>query len=195
LNIYTSATGSALIQDSLYATGIAASGAAIYSESTASIKNCKFSSNTVKGSGGVMYCDNCILTVTNSTFNDNRCTNGDGGALYIQGNATIQSSNFTANDAVAHGGAVSKSNDATLQLINTQFRLNTAGRAGASPFDNGVYVNASVTIDTATVFIDNTATCCYAKGLGSAVVINYSSSSIYSTNYTHDTCQDVDSGG
>jgi predicted outer membrane repeat protein len=194
--IYTSAGGITRVQDSLFSTGLASSGAAIYSESTTSINNCKFNSNVAKTSGGVIYCDGCIITVSDSTFSDNRCTNGDGGALYIQGSAIIQDSTFTANDAVANGGAVVIDSNTTLQLSNARFQLNTAGRAGAALFNNGKYVDASITIDNMTVFTDNSATCCYAQGIGSLKSATTTNSSISTTSSTGSyTCQDLDSGG
>jgi predicted outer membrane repeat protein len=180
---------STTIRSSIFTNGTAASGAAVYSASTLSIDSCIFDANIAKTAGGSVYCDACTLKTNRCTFNNNICTNGDGGAMYIEGVATISDSNFTANDAIAHGGAIVVSNSTdtkTLQLSNVQFLKNTAGRAGAAIFSNGVYLNASITVDTVTSFQQNTAVCCYAQGIGSAAT----NSGIDNSN-----CQDIDSGG
>jgi predicted outer membrane repeat protein len=111
------------------------------------------------------------------------------GAIYIEGTATISNSNFTANDAVAHRGAIVLNNSTdtqTIQLSNVQFKQNTAGRAGAAIFSNGVYLNTSITVDASTSFQQNTAVCCYAAGIGSAVT---------NSGINNSTCHDVGSGG
>jgi hypothetical protein len=187
--IYSAIGSDTTIQNSTFTSGTAASGAAVYSQSVMTIDSCAFTTNTANTAGGSVYCDGCTLKTNRCTFSNNNCTNGDGGAMYIEGTANISDSNFTANDAIAHGGAivVSTSTDTkTLQLSNVQFLQNTAGRAGAAIFSNGVYLNTSITVDTSTSFQQNTAVCCYAAGIGSAVT---------TSSFNSSTCQDIDSGG
>jgi predicted outer membrane repeat protein len=187
--IFSAIGSNTTIQNSTFTSGTAASGAAVYSQSVMNIGSCAFNANTAKTAGGSVYCDACTLTTNRSTFSNNKCTNGDGGAMYVEGIANISDSTFTANDAIAHGGAIVVSNSTdrqSLQLINTQFIQNTAGRAGAAIFSNGVYLNTSITVDTVTSFQQNAAVCCYAQGIGSAVT---------SSSIDNSTCQDIDSGG
>jgi predicted outer membrane repeat protein len=187
--IYSAIGSNTTIRSSTFTSGTAASGAAVYSQSVMTIDSCAFTTNTANTAGGSVYCDACTLATNNSTFSNNKCTNGDGGAMYIKGIATISDSNFTANDAIAHGGAIVLNNSTdtqTLQLSNVQFLQNTAGRAGAAVFSNGVYLNASITVDASTSFQQNTAVCCYAAGIGSAAT---------SSGNVNSTCQGIDSGG
>jgi predicted outer membrane repeat protein len=187
--VYSAIGSTTFIRSSTFSSGTAASGAAVYSQSVMTIDSSAFNANTAKTAGGSVYCDACTLTTHSSTFSNNNCTNGDGGAMYIEGTATISDSNFTVNDAIAHGGAIVVSNSTdtrTLQLSNVQFLQNTAGRAGAAIFSNGVYLNASIIADTSTSFQQNTAVCCYAAGIGSAVT---------NSGIDNSTCQDIDSGG
>jgi predicted outer membrane repeat protein len=187
--IYSTIGSNNTIKNSTFTSGTAASGAAVYSQAVMTIDSCAFTTNTANTAGGSVYCDACTLTTSSSTFSNNNCTNGDGGAMYIKGIATIRDSNFTANDAIAHGGAIAVSNSTTtqtLQLSNIQFLQNTAGRAGAAIFSNGVYIDTSIIVDSSTSFQQNTAVCCYAQGIGSAVT---------SSSIDNSTCQDIDSGG
>jgi hypothetical protein len=187
--IYSAIGSNTTIKNSTFTSGTAASGAAVYSQAVMTIDSCAFTTNTANTAGGSVYCDACALTTSSSTFSNNNCTNGDGGAMYIKGVATISNSNFTANDAIAHGGAIVVSNSTdtqTLQLSNIQFLQNTAGRAGAAIFNNGAYIDTSIEVDSSTSFQQNTAVCCYAQGIGSAVT---------SSSIDNSTCQDIDSGG
>eukprot|EP00953_Heterococcus_sp_UTEX-ZZ885_P015700 8841-Heterococcus_DN1.PRE.1 len=189
--IYSAIGSNTTIRSSTFTSGNAASGAAVYSQSVMTIDSCAFTTDTANTAGGSVYCDACALATNSSTFSNNKCTNGDGGAVYIKGTATISDSNFTANDAIAHGGAIVVSNSTVtstqkLQLSNVEFLKNTAGRAGAAIFSNGVYLNTSLEVDTSTSFQQNTAVSCYAAGISSAVT---------TSSFDNSTCQDIDSGG
>jgi predicted outer membrane repeat protein len=91
-------------------------GGAIYSGpmGSVSVSNSTFDGN--KGSiGGAIRILNSNLTVTNSTFKNNKAvdaTLGNGGAIYIDGangdngKINITGSTFTTNSATAYGGAL-----------------------------------------------------------------------------------------
>jgi predicted outer membrane repeat protein len=199
--IYSDTTGTATIEESVFTSGTAPTGAAIYLQSTASIIDCVLSNNKATTSGGAVHCDDCILLTTNSNYTDNAVLNGDGGALYIQGNATVNACRFTANDAIAHGGAILNSENSTTTIIATHFILNVAGRAGAAVFSDGSFTsNRSVVFSSDTTFQNSSATCCYAAGYGMSStqqqhaiisgrnVLTATPAAVYS-------CEDIDSGG
>ncbi len=84
-------------------------GGAIHIEGSAQyvLENCIFSNNWAKYSGGAIYNDNSNpLTLTNCQFKSNCADTISGGAIYSNGDVTIENSTFTSNKADFEGGAL-----------------------------------------------------------------------------------------
>jgi predicted outer membrane repeat protein len=200
--IYSDTTGTATIEQSVFDSCTAATGAAVYLQSAASVSDCVLSNNKAATAGGAVYCDTCILTTNSCNYTNNAVLNGDGGALYIlQGYAIINTCKFIANDAIAHGGAILNSDNSSTVITATQFKYNIAGRAGAAIFSDGSFIsNKSVVVSSDTTFMNSSATCCYATGYGmSSQHTTTSSREITTATTTAATavysCEDIDSGG
>jgi len=119
-------SGSVTVTDSTFdqnAGAINTAGTLIATDST-------FAGNT-GGNGGAITSDG-PLTVTNCTFYDNNAP-GNGGAILSAGTATVSNSTFVANSAGSNheGGAIDKSGNTTLTIINCTFSSNGAGTGGA----------------------------------------------------------------
>jgi hypothetical protein len=57
------------------------------------------------GCGGGLYCNGAMLTVTNSTLDNNYAGSGDGGALYVNGgNVSLSNDTIESNKAAVGGG-------------------------------------------------------------------------------------------
>jgi predicted outer membrane repeat protein len=223
--VYGSKGSYVSINNSMFTKGQSAFGAAAYFESsTVFIDSSIFADNSVRSAGGSLYCEACTLDVTTSSFHKNKCTTGDGGAIYIDVNSkeNIDTCIVTMNDAVAHGGAICSSlSTTTTQLLisNTEFIYNTAGRSGAAVFYNGIESENSTvnsgngsSSSTTTMITDeminattnnvsyngNTASCCYAQGYSSSTLLKPITDDTTANTPTITpsyTCQDIDSGG
>ncbi|WP_407424051.1 hypothetical protein [Methanobrevibacter sp.] len=111
-----------------------------------SIENCVFENSTSLHNGGAIYYDAGgweyyegpprIMAVRNSTFKD--CESQFGGAiLQLNGNLTVDNSDFMSNAAKYKGGAVYTSLT-KLTITDSEFDDNSAGKqAGALYFDYG----------------------------------------------------------
>ena len=88
----------------------------IHNGIVATLENCTFTGNTAGNGGALFNSDTGTLTVTNCTFTENveTGTNG-GGAVFVKGTVTINSSEFDGNQA-AKGGAVYVHNQAAAKL-------------------------------------------------------------------------------
>ena len=76
-------------------------GGAICSEITVNVADSNFTGNTASVEGGALYMGSGNIENSNFTNNyaGNEYGNGDGGAVYITGNATVVNSKFTGNKA------------------------------------------------------------------------------------------------
>ncbi|WP_458404733.1 right-handed parallel beta-helix repeat-containing protein [Methanobrevibacter sp.] len=87
-----------------------ADGGAIYGTASATntiISDCNFTNNKAEwnnGNGGAVYL-NGDATITNCNFNQNTAATSYGG-VYIAGSATVSNSNFTDNTGSTHGAAL-----------------------------------------------------------------------------------------
>jgi hypothetical protein len=71
------------------------------------ISGCSFSSNRGVLGGGAIFITSGLCEITDSTFDNNRCTTGNGGAVSISGGTCmIAGSTFTGNYAEYSGGAI-----------------------------------------------------------------------------------------
>lgn len=114
-------------------------GGGIHNTGDLTIRGCKFDHNTagyqsglyVIGRGGAAYnAGGANLRIENSTFTSNESTEGDGGAIFNEGNLSIDESSFTGNEASGSGGAI-HNNEATLILASSQLNDNTSNSGGA----------------------------------------------------------------
>jgi len=76
-------------------------GGAVSSDRTVNIADCNFTANRASVEGGAFYTGSC--NIENSNFTNNIASNGrysgDGGAVYINGNATVVNCDFIGNEA------------------------------------------------------------------------------------------------
>ncbi len=122
------------------------------SNSSPTVSNCTFTSNTASSFGGAMYnAASCNAVVTNCVFTSNVGSNY-GGGIYNTGNAPVISScSFNANTGY-HGGGVYNTN-ATPVISSCTFSNNVATVYGGGISNNGT-TSATVTGST---FTGNTA--------------------------------------
>lgn len=99
-----------------------------------------FSGNRARLGGGAGYLSQTAARILQSTFGDNRATNGIGGAIqFVRGSPSLDQVTFNGNAAAAQGGAILSSSAAL-----TMSRLILWGNSGSG---GEVYVNAgSVTL-------------------------------------------------
>ena len=131
------------------------------------LENVTISDSVSGNNGGGLYFDggSKTLTITNSTFHNNRTDNtskgGKGGALFVNAQtATITGSAFTSNQGATTGGAIH--NDGALTIENSTISGNTSVHDGG-----GVYTKsgASTTLKHVTIH-NNTVSTSSKNGLG-----------------------------
>lgn len=113
---------------------------------------CSTGSVSPNSFGGAIY-NRGTLSVTNSTFEMNQ-TNGNGGAIYSSGNASITITNvtFKKNVALATGGAVaSLGSNGSLAIRNSYFSENGSGNGGGA-----VRVKGRLNIENSTFYMNVT---------------------------------------
>ena len=123
------------------------------------IENCTFTGNhltnmTEGHNGGAIDCRGENLTIDYVDFTNNGAYTG--GAIYMSSdskNIHVFDSNFTANYAVGDGGALGLKAEA-LNINNTIFKSNTAGRDGGAVYAGGNGTNNTIRYS---VFEDNSA--------------------------------------
>lgn len=117
------------------------------------ISDTRFINNNVVNDsqdGGAIH-NRGSLTITDSSFENNR-TDSDGGAIDIlQGSVEIFNSRFINNQAADHGGAIDVDPNGELITFNTEFIQNSAGTHGGAIFSEGL-----LNVDTAS-FSHNSA--------------------------------------
>lgn len=81
--------------------------------------------------GGAIYALNGITTITNTTFDGNKATSG--GAIYAEnGTVTLGAGTIIQNHTTTgNGGAISASNNATINVDGAEIKNNTAANGGA----------------------------------------------------------------
>ncbi|MFZ5855463.1 MAG: choice-of-anchor D domain-containing protein [Chloroflexota bacterium] len=99
--------------------------------------------------GGAIF-NNGTLTVTNSTFSDNKAFAG--GGIANLGTLTIANSTFSGNNASGYGGGV-YNEMGMLTIINNTFSGNSASKSGG-----GVYNKTGATLNYANTIIANSVT-------------------------------------
>jgi parallel beta-helix repeat protein len=187
-------------------------------QSSPTVTNCTFSSNSASNNGGGMFNYQSSPTVTNCTFSDNSAAI-DGGGMYNQDNSsptitnciftvntagqygggmenynsspTVTDCNFTGNIAAQSGGGMYNKNDSNSIVTNCIFSGNEANGNTVNNGGGGMYNldNSNPTVTNCT-FLDNTG---LRDGGG---MYNYNNSSPTVTNCTFsDNFVNVDGGG
>ncbi len=101
--------------------------------------------------GGAIYSNGGKLTITDSTFSNNRAS-GSGGAIYSNGGTlSIEATTISGNTTNAYGGGI-YSNGSTLSIEGTTISNNSAGNDGGGIYSNG----GTLTIDGGSIS-NNTA--------------------------------------
>ena len=141
--------------------GSAANGGGMYNiNSSPTVTNCTFSSNTsvdYGGGGGMHNGENSSPTVTNCTFSGNTATTdygGGGGMSNRNSRPTVTNCTFSSNTAVGFsgGGGMHNGENSSPAVTNCNFSSNTGGYGG------GMYNEyCSPTVNNCT-FSDNVGT-------------------------------------
>jgi predicted outer membrane repeat protein len=147
-------------------------GGGIYNDaSDLTLSDCNVSNNSAYVGGGI-YNDgsvaSAVLTVTNSTFNNNSATNSGGGIfndgfdLVFRGSAalTVTDSTFSSNSANYGGGIYNADagGTAVLTVANSTFSGNSALHGGGITHDNFQSTGSAVLTVTNSTFNNNSAT-------------------------------------
>lgn len=158
--------------------GASSLGGAIYlkTSSPASVSGCSFTGNEAQHGGAINTELGGLVTITNSTFRDNR-TSGEGGALRVVNNISVTGCSFQGNRAAGNGGAVlvvKPSQAATRTFTDCTFTENSGAQGGAISIATG----QSMTLHNITCK-DNTTTGAFGTnttwGYGDIRVADYNS--------------------
>ena len=167
--------------------GISNAGGAIFAQDgpTLTIYNCNFI-NTAGSATGSIYARNLSsLTVSGSTFRDNRLCSA-GGAIYIIDTPQfiVMNSNFSSNSASENGGAIYANGVSSLTVTSSNFTSNVASNVGGAIYANGV---SSLTVSGSN-FTSNVA-----SNVGGAMYLTGCKvSSITRTTFTNNQANGVD---
>lgn len=118
---------------------------------------------TVDGDQATLY-DNTSLTVSNSTFKNNKALNGNGGAIasgkfvspdpsleldIIDGdvNLTVQGNTFLGNEASHNGGAIANLDGAFVDSLLTNVFMNNMAAMNGGAVYNNLFDNGTVSMD------------------------------------------------
>ena len=130
---------------------------------TMTVKNTAFLSNVANGDGAAIYSDG-NLTILQSEFLSN-VSQGHlgGGAVYVgaTGHLTVNDSTFTSNQAYVGGGAIAFDSGWDITIENTSFNNNTALAGGAISVENSSGTAVSI---RNSLFSGNTSTDSYGSG-------------------------------
>ena len=175
-------------------------GGFLRSGGTATIRNATISGQNAHFGGAVYSVGN--VNISNSTFSGNNATansasiNGGGGAVYVQGSITIESSDFsnnTNNSTFANhgGGAIFVSGDATID--GSEFTGNIHQNSATNNTNGGgaIYSYGTLTV-TASTFTSNSAA---GSSLSRGGAIYATNSSIAITNSLFQSNKSAHNGG
>ena len=136
------------------------SGAAIWSNKTATITDTTFTNNTASWNGGAICTSGGTMDIENSTFANNTSAQNKGGAIYFDNSTTcnITDSKFVGNTAVANAGAVAVAGSSKATITGTTekalFESNsvtgTSGVGGALYFGSGTLTVSGYTFNNNT---------------------------------------------
>lgn len=169
------ASGSTFTTNEAYRASAANWGGAIYSYSNLTVTSSTFTGNEAgkaassSGRGGALFVSDGVMSVTDSTFQNNYALSSGGAVRTDDRNAvrthSIASSTFTGNSATYTGGAVYTYN-ANLNVENSTFTGNSAREGSA------IYTYYyGVTVDFSTITANS------AGSAGSAAIYDYADGS------------------
>lgn len=124
-----------IISNSVFSGNEADEGGAIETQSTLTITNTTFINNRARlQQGGALEVGDMLLTITDSDFINNRADTREGGAIAkFGGSAVITNSIFTGNSTVQEGGAVWLwDNAADVIITGSTFSNNSSGLEGSA---------------------------------------------------------------
>ena len=102
---------------------------------TASVKNCTFETNSTDSNGGAIY-SKAKATVEGTTFTGNDAAGGQGGAIISHGKVlTVTDCEFSENTAKGNGGAIYGGSNGTMTITTTDgstFTGNTTSSNGGA---------------------------------------------------------------
>ncbi len=114
-------------------------GGALYTAVNTTISNTQILSNTANDDGGGLYTSAGVLSLTDSALNGNTTGAGadaDGGALYVNGNATLTRVTLRGNTANRYGGGLYRANG-DITLNQSTLAENIAGNSGGALYMGG----------------------------------------------------------
>ncbi len=175
------------IQDGLANGTTEVLGGGIYSvNASPAIRNCKVINSTASQFGGGVYLTGGTSKIISCEFKNNATTLYDGAALYMTGQTgtEVVNSLFHGNYSARHGGALLVINSTTVQITNNTF-VNNAISGGGS----GQAIQASTSVGSSTVFVDNcifhnAGSAAYEAGYNGATTLNIQN--CYAPNGTAD---------
>lgn len=152
--------GTLVVNDCTFSGHESYGGAAIFNSGTLTVNHSTFISNN-SGDGAGIFHGGTMLTVTNSTFANNTCTNGQGTAIYVGGGmATVSNSTFAGNSGGNGGGIYNLSG--TITIINSTFAGNLVNNHGVTGEGSGIYnANGTVTLKNSIVANSLEGSNCY----------------------------------
>jgi predicted outer membrane repeat protein len=180
------------------------SGGGLLEDNTATVvlNGATFTGNTASSSGGGIATSG-DLSITDSIFNDNHDTGGDGGAIKVfsdSGTTTIDGSTFTDNTTDGWGGAfeqqllqpppgpgVAATTGYALHVTGSTFTGNTAADEGGGALDTEAD-NVAITVDDST-FTDNSG------GWGGGIGTFGDSTTLHVSGSTFNGNHSAESGG
>ncbi|MGI6687281.1 MAG: Ig-like domain-containing protein [Christensenellales bacterium] len=153
-------------------------GGMVNSNSSPTVANCTFSSNTATMLGGGMVNNNSSPAVVNCTFFGNKATDaslsrGGGMCNCFNSNPRVENCTFSANTATMQGGGMSNFFNSSPAVVNCTFSANTVRKKGGGMCNHD---RSSPTVANC-VFSGNTANNEYGGGM-----CNYDNSSPAVTN-------------
>jgi len=161
VNMTIDGTGAAITIDGQNATAAIAVNSGTVIVQNLTIAN--GNSATEGGLGGAIY-NNGNLTVNGVVFqSDTTEGGGTGGAIYNSGTLAVNTSSFN-NDSAGAGGAIYNDAGGTLTVSDCTFNGNTANTFGGAVFQN----NGNLLTVTTSTFVGNTALGGYGGGVYSA---------------------------
>jgi predicted outer membrane repeat protein len=145
--------GQATIVDSSFTNNSASEGGAIFETGNTSllISGSSFSNNSA-GQGGAIYSglpliySGCLLIVSNTTFNGNTATNGNGGGIYAD-SLNLSSSTFHSNSATDNGGGAYffyATRGSSITVTNSTITGNSAVSGGGFYIQSGTAATVSM---------------------------------------------------
>jgi predicted outer membrane repeat protein len=138
-------------------------GGGIYNKSTLTVSGSTFSDNRTVGSGAGIGNYDGTVTVTDSTLQNNSSGSNGGGIVNDGGTLTINGSTFSLNSASSNGGGIY--NSGIMTVDSTTFDQNRAGGSGG-----GIATYSSTSSVTSSTLYGNYTDGTYSVGGGIEII-------------------------